>query len=63
MQGEHDPAGHEQITLVTTDHDESDAAFLERMTTYLDGTLRRVSNSRVIIDLEESDGPAYEQRE
>ncbi|NGM68102.1 hypothetical protein G6M89_03585 [Natronolimnobius sp. AArcel1] len=63
MQGDHDPAGHTQITLVTTDHDESDTAFLERMTTYLDGTLQRVSDSRAIIDLEESDGSACDQRE
>ncbi|WP_049888723.1 hypothetical protein [Natronococcus occultus] len=50
MQGEHDPATHERIALVTSDG--ADDQFLERLATYLEGELRRPTSSRAVIRLE-----------
>ncbi|SEH12972.1 hypothetical protein SAMN04487967_1063 [Natronorubrum sediminis] len=61
MQAEHDPTVYDRIVLTTaTDEDRTDG-FLERLASYLEGDLRRVTDSRAVIVLEPgeetTDGP------
>ncbi|WP_345778473.1 hypothetical protein [Haloterrigena alkaliphila] len=67
MQGDHDPTVHDRIALASADRDDLTDGFLERLTAYLGGDLRRVTDSRTVIDVEagertagwrESDGSA-----
>ncbi|USZ71204.1 hypothetical protein [Natronosalvus halobius] len=52
MQGDHDPTSHDRIALVNADGADLTDGFLERMAAYLEGDLRRVTDSRAVIDLE-----------
>ncbi|SFB84523.1 hypothetical protein SAMN05444422_102355 [Halobiforma haloterrestris] len=59
MRGEDDPARHESISLVGTDAEGVDDQFLERLATYLEGEVRRETDSRAVIELvgeQNSDG-------
>ncbi|APX95120.1 hypothetical protein [Natronorubrum daqingense] len=56
MQGEHDPTVYDRIALTTaTDEDRTDG-FLERLASYLEGDLQRVTDSQAVIVLESDDG-------
>lgn len=53
MQGDHDPARHDRIVLVTSQgaspEDAGDDQFLERLATYLEGELLRETETRAVI--------------
>lgn len=54
MQGDHDPTGHDRVVLAGADGDDLTDEFLERLAAYLGGELRFVTDSRVVIDLEDA---------
>lgn len=56
MQAEHDPTVHDRIVLVTGDGENRTDGFLERLASYLEGDLRRVTDSRAVIVLESDEG-------
>jgi len=55
MRGGFDTAAHDRIDLVRAHEDDVEREFLERLASYLDGTLRRPGGSTAVIDLNDGD--------
>ncbi|WP_247002427.1 hypothetical protein [Halosolutus gelatinilyticus] len=51
MQGDYDVSACDRITIVGADEHDADGGILDRLTTYLDGELRRINDSRAVICL------------